>query len=95
MYITPDHIVGEVRFHHQELGIHLELKYIVSRLDVCDIDPLAIYVSIVCIVAARAQTLSVSCAGVALEMTKVTRGVLQTETSLVSLCHFTAAADLQ
>lgn len=39
--------------------------------------------------------LSVSGAGVALQVTKVTGGVLQTEASLVSLCHFTAGADLQ
>lgn len=39
--------------------------------------------------------LSVSGAGIALQVTKVTGGVLQTEASLVSLCHFTASADLQ
>lgn len=95
MNITPDNIVGEVGFQNQELGIDLELQYVVSRLDVCDIDPLAVNVSIVCVIAAWAQTLSVSGAGVAFQMTKVTGGVLQTEASLVSLCHFTASADLQ
>lgn len=38
--------------------------------------------------------LSVSSAGVALQMTKITGGVLQTEASLVSLRHLTASADL-
>lgn len=39
--------------------------------------------------------LSVSSAGIALQVTKVTGGVLQTEASLVTLCYFTASADLQ
>lgn len=39
--------------------------------------------------------LSVRGAGVALQVAKVTGGVLQTEASLVSLCHFPACADLQ
>ena len=39
--------------------------------------------------------LSVSGACISLQVTKVTGGVLQTEASLVSLCHFTASADLQ
>lgn len=95
MYITPDHVVGKVGLQHQEFGINLELKYVVSRLDVRDIDPLAVNVSIVCVITARAQALSVSCAGVAFQVTKITGGVLQTEASLVSLCHLTAGADLQ
>lgn len=39
--------------------------------------------------------LSVSCAGITLQVTKVTGGVLQTETGLVSLCHFTTGTDLK
>ena len=39
--------------------------------------------------------LSVSGAGITLQVTKVTGGVLQTEASFVSLGHFTASADLQ
>lgn len=39
--------------------------------------------------------LSVSGAGVALQMTKITSGVLQTEACLVSLRHLTASADLK
>lgn len=39
--------------------------------------------------------LSVRRAGVALQMTKITGGVLQTEARLVSLRHLTASADLQ
>lgn len=26
MYITPNHVVGKVWFHHQELGIDLKLR---------------------------------------------------------------------
>lgn len=33
------------------------LQDVLSRVDVCDIDPLAVYISIVCVVAAWAQTL--------------------------------------
>ena len=33
------------------------LEYVVSWLYVCDIDPLAVYVSVVCIIAAWTQTL--------------------------------------
>lgn len=39
--------------------------------------------------------LSVSSAGVTLQVSKITGGVLQTEAGLVSLCHFTASTDLQ
>lgn len=39
--------------------------------------------------------LSMSRAGVTLQMTKITGGVLQTEASLVSFRHLTASADLQ
>lgn len=39
--------------------------------------------------------LSVGCAGISLQVTKVTSGVLKTEASLMTLCHFTASADLQ
>lgn len=39
--------------------------------------------------------LSVTGAGITLQMTKITGGVFQTEASLVSLCHLTACADLQ
>lgn len=39
--------------------------------------------------------LSVRGTGIALQVAKVTGGVLQTEASLVSLCHFPARADLQ
>lgn len=31
MYITPDHIVGEVWFHHQELGIDLKLRHKIQK----------------------------------------------------------------
>lgn len=39
--------------------------------------------------------LSVSGAGVALQVTKITGGVLQTEAGLVSLRHLTPSGDLQ
>lgn len=39
--------------------------------------------------------LSVSSAGVSLQMSKITSGVLQTEASLVSLRHLTASVDFQ
>lgn len=38
--------------------IYSYLKYVVSRLHICDINPLAVYISVICIIATGAQTLT-------------------------------------
>lgn len=93
--ITPDDVVGEVRLEHQVFGVHLELQYVVSWLYISDINPLAVNVCIIRIVATRAESLCVGGAGVAFEVAEVTGCVLQAETGLVSFSYLPPRADLQ
>lgn len=57
MDVASHHVVGEVRLQNDVLGVHVHLEDVIPRLHISDIDPLAVNVRIVCVVAAWTQAL--------------------------------------
>lgn len=81
--VASHHVVGEVRLQNNVLGVHVHLEDVVPRLHISYVDPLAVNVRIVCVIAAWTQALRVRGAGIALEVAEVTGAVLQAEAGLV------------
>lgn len=55
--VASDHIVGEVGLQHNVLGVHMHLEDVVPGLHVSDVNPLAVDVRVVSVIAAWAQAL--------------------------------------
>lgn len=55
--VASDHIVGEVGLQHNVLGVHMHLEDVVPGLHVSDVNPLAVNVRVVSVIAAWAQAL--------------------------------------
>lgn len=92
---TADDIVGIIRLRHQIAGIHTDLENIVSRFDISDINPLAVYVCIIGIIAARTQALCVCSTCKSPVVAVVTRCVLKTETRFMALSHSPLGAGIK
>lgn len=88
-------IVGEIGLLNHLRGVHRHLEYVVSRRYVSDVDPLAVDVGMIRVVATRTEPLCVRSAGKAPSHPRVTGRVLQAETGLVSLCHLLSSGDVQ
>lgn len=88
--VASHYIVGEVRLQNDVLWVHMHLEDVVPGLHIGDVNPLAVDVCVVRVIAAWAQALGVRGAGIALEVAEVTGAVLQAEAGLVALGHLLA-----
>lgn len=91
-YIAAHYVVGVIRFRYQIAGVYADLQNVVSRFHICDINPLAIDVSIVSVVTARTQSLRVRCTRVSSVIPVITGGIFKAETCFVSFSNFSVRA---
>lgn len=89
--VTPHGVVAEVALCHFMIRINYNLEDVVSRFDVCDVDPLTVDVVAVQVPAAHSDALVPEvCTLVPFRNPFLTLRVLEAEAGLVSLGHFGA-----
>lgn len=93
--LASHRVIGEVRLQDLEIWVHRDLENIFSWGNIGNIDPLAVDVGVIGVVASWAQPLGVRGAGVAPPHSHITRGILQAEARLVTLRHLAMGRRIQ